>query len=56
MMEYRNPINNEDGTFDVEVYHQSLGWVPFRASPDDCEEHGRDIYNSIKSNWVESYG
>jgi len=42
----RNPqYSNADGTtIDVELNHPEYGWIPFTASPDDVEQHGRDIY------------
>ncbi|APL99502.1 tail fiber protein [Aquamicrobium phage P14] len=37
--------SSQDGTLiDLEVNHPDFGWVPFTASPDDSEEHGRAIY------------
>lgn len=46
----RNPIySNADGTaVDVELNHPEFGWIPFTASPDDTEQHGRDIYAAAK--------
>lgn len=43
-LEYRNPVRISDGTFDVEVNHPAFGWIPFTASPNDCEPHGRVIH------------
>lgn len=43
-MEIRNPRFNRLGTVDCEVLHQKFGWLPFTASPDDVEPHGREIY------------
>jgi len=40
----RNPKYTEDGNIEVEIEHPQYGWIPFTASPDDCEEHGRQIY------------
>lgn len=45
--EYRNPVRNADGTFDVEINHPAFGWIPFTASPDDCEPYGREIYSYL---------
>lgn len=47
MMEWRNPRYNHVGTIDCEVNVPGLGWVPFTASPDDVEEHGRALYAEI---------
>ena len=29
---------------DCEIEHPNFGWLPFTASPDDTEEHGRAIH------------
>lgn len=47
-MEIRNAKYNVNGTIDCELEHPKLGWVPFTASKDDVEEHGRLIYNELK--------
>ena len=49
MMKFRNAQYNADGTIDCEVNHPVHGWVPFTASPSDCEAHGREIYKRCKS-------
>jgi hypothetical protein len=49
-METRNPVLNENGTIDCEINHPHLGWIPFTASPDDVEEHGRAIHALLKPN------
>ena len=46
-MNYRNPVYNRFGTIDCEVDHPEYGWIPFTASPEDVEAHGRDLYNLI---------
>lgn len=45
----RNPTySNADGTaIDVELDHPEYGWIPFTASPNDCEQFGRDLYASL---------
>ena len=43
-MQIRNPQYHEQGTIDCEIEHPDYGWMPFTASPDDEEEHGRQIY------------
>jgi len=40
----RNPIYNSSGTIDCEIEISPGKWVPFTASPDDVEVHGRAIY------------
>lgn len=48
MTNYKNPTHNASGTIDVEIERPSLGWIPFTASPDDVEEHGRALYALVK--------
>lgn len=43
-MEIRNVKYNKQGTIDCEIDHPELGWIPFTASPDDVEQHGKDIH------------
>ncbi len=45
--EYRNARYNAHGGIDCEILHPRWGWIPFTASPDDVEEHGRAIYAAI---------
>jgi hypothetical protein len=44
IMKIRNAKYNQFGTIDCEIEHPVYGWIPFTASPDDVEEHGRQIY------------
>ena len=46
-MEWRNPQYNQFGTIDCEINHPEYGWIPFTASPDDPEEHGRALHAEI---------
>lgn len=46
-MDYRNPVFTESGAIDCEINHPQFGWIPFTASPDDSEEHGRDLFAAI---------
>lgn len=43
-MNAKNPKYNDFGSIDLEIEHPVYGWIPFTASPDDVEEHGRKIY------------
>ena len=43
-MNYRNPTYTADGRIDCEIEHPKFGWIPFTASPDDKEQHGRDLF------------
>lgn len=44
-MDIRNPRYNDDATIDCEINHPDFGWIPFTASPDDIEAHGREIFD-----------
>lgn len=42
--EVKNLKYNWLDTIDLELNHPTYGWIPFTASPDDVEEHGKAIY------------
>jgi hypothetical protein len=44
ILEARSPSYVQGGMIHLEINHPELGWLPFAASPDDVEEHGRDLY------------
>ncbi len=46
-MDYRNATFNRFGTVDLEIDHPAYGWIPFTASPDDPEQFGRDMFDSL---------
>ena len=46
-MPIRNPEVNKEGNFQVDVNHPEYGWIPFLATPYDCEEHGRKIFERV---------
>lgn len=45
--EMRNPVRLPGGVIDLEIKHPHYGWVPFTASPDDVELHGREIWAQV---------
>jgi len=47
-MRVRYPKFNAFGTVDCEIEHPSFGWLPFTASPNDVEDHGRVIFQAVK--------
>lgn len=47
--EIRNVKASENGAYDCEWNHSRFGWIPFLASADDSEEHGRKIHAEIKA-------
>jgi hypothetical protein len=46
MMNAQNPqwANAAQTLIDCEIEHPIFGVIPFTASPDDVEEHGREIF------------
>jgi hypothetical protein len=48
-MDYNNPIFTDTGAIDCEINHPDLGLIPFTASPDDPEQHGRDLFAKISA-------
>jgi hypothetical protein len=55
MMQWRNPVYAADGRINVEVNHPTFGWVPFTASPNDVEAHGREIFAAASEGPVAPY-
>lgn len=49
MTEFRNAKYNRFGSIDVEFNHPQFGWIPFTATSDDVEEHGKSLYSAILS-------
>lgn len=57
-MEFRNPryANAEGSAIDMEINHPDYGWIPFTASRDDQEEHGRELFDlAVAGGAVEAY-
>lgn len=53
----RNPVwaNAEQTLIDCEIEHPEYGWIPFTASPNDSEQHGRDIFSALSRGAVGAY-
>jgi hypothetical protein len=53
----KNPVwaNAEQTLIDCEINHPTYGWIPFTASPDDVEAHGRDIFAALAKGVVAQY-
>ena len=47
-MQARNPTFTATGEIDCEINHPEFGWIPFTASLNDPEQHGRDIFEALK--------
>lgn len=45
---FYSPRYNQYGDIDVMIEHPDFGWIPFTASLNDYEEHGRSIFESLK--------
>ena len=46
-MDVRELRFNRYGSVDCQLEHPEYGWIPFTASPDDPEKHGRKLYERI---------
>lgn len=46
-LQWRNARYNHDATIDCEILVGGE-WLPFTASPDDIENHGRELYSILK--------
>lgn len=44
MIQNMSWANAEQTAINCEINHPDYGWIPFTASPNDPEEHGRNIY------------
>lgn len=47
-MEYRHARYVTETAIEMEVDHPVFGWVPFTATPDDVEPHGRKLFEAAK--------
>lgn len=54
-MRFRKPIFTRDAGVDCEVEHPKYGWIPFHATPDDVEPHGREIFAACMAGEVAPY-
>jgi hypothetical protein len=44
---YRNAEKNREGLINCEIQHPTYGWIPFQASPNDTQAHGRALYQRM---------
>ena len=53
----RSPVwvNAEHTAIDCEIEHPQYGWIPFTASPDDVEAHGREVFAALSKGDVAEY-
>ena len=49
---FRNPVWTTTGTIAVEVEHDLYGWIPFNASPNDPEDHGRELFELLTTTYA----
>jgi hypothetical protein len=47
--------NAEHTLIDCKIKHPSYGWIPFTASPDDVEAHGRKVFAALSKGDVAEY-
>jgi hypothetical protein len=45
--EVRNPVYNAVGGIDCEILHETFGWIPFSAGPDDTDPYGIALYEQL---------
>lgn len=46
----RNPVyTNDHSMINLEINHPTYGWIPFTASPDDVEAHGKQLFARAQS-------
>lgn len=48
LIDYSEAKYNQDGTIDCIWHHPVHGDIPYTASPEDVELHGRMIYEFLK--------
>ena len=48
-MNIRNPVRRSATVIDCETNHPTYGWIPFTATSDDVEQHGRNIFAAIEA-------
>lgn len=49
MMNATEPKYTKSGDIDLLIEHPVHGWIPFTASPNDCEEHGRELFEQAEA-------
>jgi len=47
--------NAERTMIDLEINHPTYGWIPFTASPNDVEAHGREVFAALSKGDVAEY-
>lgn len=47
--------NVERTAIDCEIEHPQYGWIPFTASPNDVEQHGREIFAQLSQGVIADY-
>ena len=50
---FRNPKWTPAGAINVEVEHDTYGWIPFTASSDDSEDYGRELFELLSTNYAD---
>ena len=57
-LEYaKDPVwaNAEHTMIDCEINHPTYGWIPFTASLDDVEAHGREVFTALSKGDAAEY-
>jgi hypothetical protein len=45
---FRAARYDASGTITADILHPVFGWIPFTASPEDVEPHGRALFAFIR--------
>lgn len=53
VLESRDPVRVDADTINCHIRHPILGWVPFTASRNDVEKHGRDMFSALDKELAE---
>jgi len=46
--QFENAHYDATGTITCDLLHPVFGWIPFTASPEDVEAHGRALFEHIR--------
>jgi hypothetical protein len=49
LLDFKDPIDNGNGTYDITVKHPVYGLIQFTAHPEDPLDHGKVIYENIRA-------
>lgn len=50
---FRNPKWTTTDTIEVEVEHETFGWIPFNATPYDDESYGQELFELLSVTYAD---